>query len=399
MSRSPLFPRPLLVVAALATGLLGPAASVLRAGVDPLAPPAGSPAAATFPLLQVGGKSFREVRVVSQDARSVFFWHSGGMGSARLRDLPPEVQARLGFDPLAAPPESAAAAPISAHTARLPPVGHIQSANQRLERLVNAFGTVAPLAPVVSMQADFARLDLGVKSQGRRPSCSVYALVSALEYQYFQLHGRAEDFSEEYLIWATRRVLGQVGRDGLSLRNAAGEPITDTGFTLPSVAQALSIYGVALEAEMPARLRPSSDPAAVPDRTLIDLSRQRRGFIIGQIPGDDTGTRLNNIVHVLNAGLPVPAGMRWADDAQSRTGLLDMQPPIANGSHAITFIGYESRSCSPADAVFIFKNSYGANWGRGGYGRATWRYLEKNLLDAYVFDVRGLGLATGGGSR
>jgi len=368
--------------------LFGSDALSLRAGVDPLAWPAGAPADEIFPVLKVRGKTFRGVRVMSRDARSVVFVHEDGMGSARLRDLPPGVQAKLGFDPRTAPPESPPPVAGTVPARRPGPTERIASADQRLERLVRAFGTVARLAPVVSMQTDFARLDLRVKWQGRRPSCSVYALVSALEYQFFQLHGRAEDFSEEYLIWATRRVLGQVGRDGLPLRNAREEPITDSGFALLSVAQALSVYGVALESEMPARPLLTGDPAAVPDRTLIDLSRQRRGFIIGQIPGDDTGTRLHNIVHVLNAGLPVPAGMRWAEDAQSRAGLLDRQPPLAAGSHAVTFVGYESPSCSPADTVFIFKNSYGSTWGRGGYGRATWGYLEKNLLDAYVLEVR-----------
>ena len=390
MSRIPSLSHPLFLLAVLVAGLLGAGTIPSHAGGGSPTPPAGASSPATFLTLHVGGTTYREAKVLSQDARSVFFLHSGGVASARLRNLPPEVQARLGFDPLTAPPEPATPAPGPALATRPILAERILSANQRLQRLANAFGTTPNLGPVVSLQADFARLDLKVKSQGRRPSCSVYSMVSALEYQYFQLHGRADDFSEEYLVWATRRIMGMVGNNGLPARNAMGEPITDSGFPLLAVAQAISVYGVALEAEMPARLRPSRDSAAVPDRTLIDLSRQRRGIFIGEIPGADTLTLLNNIVHVLNAGVPVPAGIRWADDAQSRAGMLDKQPPLADGGHAITFVGYESPSCSPATTVFIFKNSYGVNWGRGGYGRVTWSYLEKNLLNAYVLDVRAL---------
>lgn len=346
-----------------------------------------------FPSLAVGKTVYRDVRIKSRDDRSVFFTYAGGIGSARLRDLPPEAQARLGYDPLTAPPEPAPPTPkaVPPMLARRAPVSdNFASSNQRLDRLFLSFDSVANLAPRLSLQDDYTRLDLTVKDQGRRPSCSVYAIVSALEFQFFQLHGRAEDFSEEYLIWATRRSLGLVGRDGLPIRNTRGEPVTDAGYTLPSVVGALATYGVALEEEMPGDNTRSLDEIPTPDRTLIDFSRQRRAVFIAQIPGRETEAILNNVVHALNAGLPVPAGIDWPAEATSRHGLLDAQETIPNASHAVTFVGYECPTCRPEDAVFIFKNSYGTAWGESGYGRATWRYLTRHLREAYVLDVRAL---------
>lgn len=384
LSRPPLSPA-LLLAALLAAG------APLRAD-EPAPPPAAPPVVfsrpTTFTTLTVGKTIFHDVSIRSQDTRSVFFTHRDGMGSARLRDLAPEVQARLGFDPLTAPPEpTPPPLPAAAPPRELLPE-RIISANQRLEKLANSFGAAPRFAPRISLQSDFDRLSLGVKEQGRRPSCAVYALVTALEFQYFQLHGRAEDFSEEYLIWATRRRLGLNGREGLAPRDASGEFAADTGFALLSVAQALSVYGIALEREMPARAQLTDDPSAAPATALIDLSRQRRGIFIGQIPGETNGATLRNLVHVLNAGMPVPSGVRWTNDAQSRAGLLDRQPPMGDAAHAVTFVGYECPSGRPEDAVFLFKNSYGPRWGQNGYGRATWHYLEKNLIDAYVLEVR-----------
>ena len=371
-----------------------PSRLLLAAGLAVLAIVGPLVAAETiqFPSLTVGKTVYRDVRVKSRDARSVFFTYAGGVGSARLRDLPPEAQARLGYDPLTAPPEPGPK-PVAIPPAlarRAPISDNLASSNQRLDRLFLSFDSVANFAPRLSLQDDYSRLDLTVKDQGRRPSCSVYAIVSALEFQFFQLHGRAEDFSEEYLIWATRRSLGLVGRDGLPARNARGEPITDAGYTLPSVVSALATYGVALETEMPGDNTRSLDQIPAPDRTLIDFARQRRSVFIAQIPGRETEAILNNVVHALNAGLPVPAGIEWPAEASSRRGLLDEQRTIPDATHAVTFVGYECPTCRPEDAVFIFKNSYGTSWGIAGYGRATWRYLANHLREAYVLDVRAL---------
>jgi len=44
---------------------------------------------------------------------------------------------------------------------------------------------------------------------------------------------------------------------------------------------------------------------------------------------------------------------------------------MADGGHAVTLVGYKSATGRIEDAVFIFKNSYGVDWGQGGYGTAT----------------------------
>lgn len=359
--------------------------SVLAGLALPLACPAGP---VELPLIVVGKTTYRDVRIVSHDARSVFFTYRGGMGSARLRDLPPEVQARLGYDPLKLPPEPAEKTPSPAPQPG--PPERIASANRRFEKLFRAYGSPASLAPRVSLQEDFARLDLTVKFQGRRPSCSVYAVVSALEFQFFQLHGRAEDFSEEYLLWATRRSLGLPTRGG----RPGGGPAADAGYSLLAVAHALSVYGIALETEMPSRIQVAAPGPVVPDQTLVGLSQQRRGILFAQIPGEEPAQILNNLIHVLNAGLPAPAGLMWSNNDRTRPGWLDQQSP--EGGHAVTFVGYECPSCRPEDAVFIFKNSYGSRWGERGYGRATWRYLARNLREAFVIDARALSSADAG---
>ena len=73
--------------------------------------------------LTVGVTTYQEVQVRSVNARTVMITHRGGMASIRLRDLPPEWQARFHYNPLAEAAaeeaaKSGAAAAAPAHPAR-----------------------------------------------------------------------------------------------------------------------------------------------------------------------------------------------------------------------------------------------------------------------------------------
>ncbi len=341
--------------------------------------------------LTVGAQVFEGVRIVSRDGRSVFFHHRGGLGSARLRELSPELQTRLGYDPLTAPPdESPPPAPVAVARKPAAPVvpERIRSAMERMRRLEKNFGTPAIFQPRQSMQDDFRRLNLTIKRQGPRPSCAAYAILSAMEYQYFQLHGQAADFSENYIIEMVRWMNGQDSTVRTTADAADGAPATEIGYTLPDVLRAIGTFGIALEQEMP--------PVAVGQRTgrldreLIERSSLRRALVVARLPGQTNEAKLNDLVHTLNAGLPVPAGLFWPPHTQIIDGVLDDQPVRAGGGHAVTFVGYENPSGRPEDTVFVFKNSYGETWGQAGYGRATWRYLSHNLIEGYVLEVAAL---------
>ena len=54
----------------------------------------------------------------------------------------------------------------------------------------------------------------------------------------------------------------------------------------------------------------------------------------------------------------------------------------------MTLVGYKSPTNQLADTVFIFKNSYGPEWGQGGYGTVTYGYLQNNLQDAVLLEVQ-----------
>ena len=352
-----------------------------------------------FDALTTTKKVYQDVEVRQVTARSITVIQAGGLVSIPLRELTPELQARFGYSAAA---ESASEAKLAlarrdtevrlakqraAHVER---TGDIIAS--KFEQLVQNFGAAPELKSEVDMRPRFFELALRVKDQGRRPSCSIFAVVSALEYQNAELSGTPEKLSEEYLIWATRKTTHRIGAPLADSTQPAGDQDAindrDAGFALPEVVAALRAYGIPLQSVMPNALAGKMEMIAEPPAEVINQARNHRRVFVHQIPGRDGATRVSNLLHALNAGVPVAIGLRWPSYHSSRSGYINQQKPVLDYAHAVTVVGYRSESGRIEDAVFLFKNSWGMNWGEGGYGRVTYKYLENYLLDAVVLEVQ-----------
>ncbi len=379
-----------LVIAAsisLATASFATAAAAAAARLD---------VGATFETLQVGKIIYQHVEVRSLNARSLMIVHSGGLVSVRLRDLTPELQAAFGYNPAAEATADAAQAVATQKQAKENAARSLLSETKRskvptpFDNLLQSFGQSPEIRPNVDLRPKFFDLGLNVKNQGPRPSCAVFAIVSALEYQNAQLTGQAERFSEEYLVWATCKILKRPPRvrpdsggnetdDSSSLDNA------DEGFALSEVVTALRTYGIPLQASLPYSF--AKTMAADPPPAVLDEARNHRRVSIVALPGRDQATRIANLIQALNAGVPVAVGLQWPAWQTLRTGYVSKQTPKAGTGHAVTVVGYENKTGAIADTVFIFKNSWGVKWGAGGYGYITYGYLNLNLGDTALLEV------------
>lgn len=344
--------------------------------------------------LRVGAITYRQVTLMSVNARTIVIRHSGGMASIRLRDLPPELQSRFGYDPAA---ESAANEALN-RASEPPTMPRQQPAGVRakpadsgskFEELLMRFGQKPELRDETSLRPRFLQLDLGVKDQGRRPSCAVFAVVGALEYQNAELTGQAEQFSEEYLLWATRQTLHRelpAVSDSSSDRTELSEG-ADEGFSLADVLLALRIYGIPPRSAMPNAGYTKMTDTPAPTADLINQARTHRRVFVHRVPGHDTAEQLDNAILALNAGVPVVIGLRWPNERTIRAGIISEQAPLTIGAHAVTLVGYENSGGLSEGTTFVFKNSYGPAWGEAGYGRVTYHYLRNNLLDAALLEV------------
>lgn len=343
-----------------------------------------------LPALTAGKSSYQEVTIRSIGPRSVTITHAGGMASVPLRDLTPELQARFNYNPAAEQAATPVPAPVAPPKAAPAPKKAVAAKAPRsaFDNLLLRFGQ--PVTPTAenNLRPRFAEFGLGVRDQGARPSCAIYAIVTALEFQTALATGKPQNFSEDYLIWAARKTTQRIAPDApfATTPNEPGEQIADEGFLLSEVVVALRAYGIALQDQMP-NTRGRFNAIATPSEEVVVAARRQQAVAVHLIPGREPRTRLANIIHALDAGLPVPIGLAWPHWRTIRSGFLGAQKPLPGAYHAVTLVGYRSPKGTLEETQFIFKNSWGGTWGQGGYGTVTYAYLQQYITDAILLEV------------
>lgn len=332
---------------------------------------------------QVGESTYSGVRVQKVTPATVTIFHTGGIQQLELESLSVELQERFDYDL-----EEAARWKEEARKDRQAEADDRASEiRQKLairtrEPALKAGQGIDPATVVMRREVDlrpsYRELGLFSKDQGVRPSCSVFAVVSALEYENAIQDGTATRFSEEFLIWAMRKM-----HPGIPL---------DDGFHFPEVISALQTYGVPPYSIMPntvvkdVTFRINID-SIEPSEEAILAAETHRSVTPVWLRHDDP-KMLERIVGALNHDKPVIIGLRWPNQrAFLHTNLLNKQTPMEDAGHAVTLVGYRNEFGSVDDIRFIFRNSYGQDWGLGGFGFVTGRYLRENLLTALYLNM------------
>jgi hypothetical protein len=361
----------------------------------------------TLESITVGQVTYSQVRIRTISAQTAMIQHEGGIASLRLRDLTPELQQRFGYNPdaAAAEAEKQKAAAIAAEAARRRQAQitaqkvaqaarvEIKTPDSKIDQLLRSFGSPPQIQESVDLRPRYRELGLWIKNQGARSSCAIFSVVSALELQAAELTGQPQRYSEEYLQWATRKTLNRpayVPKTVATISPTKSDLMEllpeDEGFRLPDVVTALRAYGIPPRDRVPYR---SADLIEDPTDEIIEEARSGLRVTCHLLPGKDSTEQIANIIHALNLGIPVPVGMAWPQQGSGayKTGYLDKQPTIPEGGHAVTIVGYKSPGGRLEATNFIFKNSYGTNWGIDGYGTATYAYLAENLRVGLILEA------------
>lgn len=229
-----------------------------------------------------------------------------------------------------------------------------------------------PRYPVrTDLRPQFAKWGLALKSQGARPTCSVFALTAALEFAAAQRHQAGFVLSEEYLNWAS---------------NEALDEYEDGGF-FADLWKGYEKHGIC-EAKL-AEYRESFDPAWKPSK---DADRQAHSFRLDAyelswIKEWDVATGLSDdeligILDSLRSGWPVCVGMRWPKQAEYDDGVLRMCPPdeVYDG-HSVLIVGYVLEHVSdPTKGIVLARDS-----GSGGrYVSLPIEFIRNYANDAAV---------------
>lgn len=347
-------------------------------GLAALAPVAEATKTETWNLW---GKTYTKVRVQEVTPASVTIFHSGGILQLELDELPEELQQRFDYDPeKAALWKEQAKLDVmerqsqSAPAVDLPPAAPekpAEPAQTRKKGLVIVPEEVQ-YREEVDLRPFYYEHGLFMKNQGRRPSCSVFAIVSALEYESAQRTGKAESLSEEFLIWATRQI-----QPGIAI---------DDGYHFAEVITALQTYGVAPHEMVPNTYGKNID-TILPSAEAIAAAEVHTAVIPVWFRRNDPFL-IERIVGALNEGKPVIVGVHWPHWRTLETNnLLRDQVPLNGGGHAVTLVGYRNPGGTVEETTFIFRNSYGQAWGMAGCGFMAGSYLKENVISALYLNL------------
>ncbi|NUQ69424.1 MAG: hypothetical protein HUU17_01225 [Chthonomonadales bacterium] len=229
---------------------------------------------------------------------------------------------------------------------------------------------MSPTPRRADLRAQFAKWGLHPKTQGKRPTCSVFAVTAALEFAVAQRHEAGCVLSEEYLNWASNEAIGEFEDGGF---------FSDlwTGFQKHGICEEpLAPYAEAF------------DPEWLPSRVARGDGKLRRdaGYELAWIKEWNVTTGLTDdelaaILDTLASGNPVCAGLRWPIKAEYDGTTLRMcgASEVFDG-HSVLLVGYNLEPSEGCDGVIVFKDS-----GSGGrYASMPIEYARAYTNDAAV---------------
>ena len=219
-------------------------------------------------------------------------------------------------------------------------------------------GTIAVDSRARDFRSEIARRGIGIRNQGGRGTCSIFAMTFLLEYAYTEMLGIAyADLSEEYLNHVANVAAGK----------------TDDGDYFSSAAAGYENFGIIMENEI------IYNPNRVYDFNAVTITPQMyaEGLTLLQ-----NGLRLQG--HFV-----VPLGEAGAAQEQFDAILSHIAKgiPVAIGrAHSMVAVGYKYDQTQEGGGYLIFKNSYGPTSDENGYKRESFASVKSTVNDAYVFE-------------
>lgn len=215
-----------------------------------------------------------------------------------------------------------------------------------------------------------------IEDQGEIGSCTAHAGVGLYEYFERRAFGRHIDGSRLFLYKATRNLLKKTADDGAYLR---------------TVMAAMALFGV-----VPEKYWPYDEKKVNEEPTAFLYSYAQNFQAISYYRLDCFGvTKPDLLVSIkdhLFKGLPLIFGFTcYASLDQSDNGKIAFPDRKENtdGGHAVMAVGYDdnmkivnplNKSVVTTGAILI-RNSWGTDWGEGGYGWLPYDYILKGIAD------------------
>lgn len=212
------------------------------------------------------------------------------------------------------------------------------------------------IRPVIKIpkEVDLRKYCSIVEDQGKLGSCTAQALAGNLEFLDNRPDSKYVDLSRLFIYYNERELEDTIDYDsGASLRDGI---------------KSLKNKGACLEALWPYIIE-KFDKRPTPK--CYEEARKRKIKTYHRIDS------LQEMLVCLAEGFPFVFGFtvyeRFESGKVAKTGIADMprKGERVIGGHAVMAVGYNQK-----DSRFLVRNSWGADWGNGGYFTMPYEYLE-----------------------
>ena len=234
--------------------------------------------------------------------------------------------------------------------------------------------------PDVDLRGEITRLNIPIRNQGSRNTCSVHVMTFLLEYNQAEWLGESGmDLSEEYLNWAANTA---------TLTNADGGFFTEmnTGY---------QTLGIARESALAYQSTFMTNQPTI-DLNMLNAAKKMIGLkfeIIKPWKNTEGATdiQIRNAATALLLGMPVGMGSLWqksTTDMEVIEGLNFVKTPAANNvsdGHSVSLVGFKYSNLFPGGGYFIIRNSWGTGFGDSGYAYITFDFVKKFANDLVYY--------------
>ena len=211
-------------------------------------------------------------------------------------------------------------------------------------------------------KVDLRSLMTMVENQGQTSSCTANAIAGAYEYLLQKHLQKAMDVSRLFIYFNARWRDNAQDKDG--------------GSRIQYGIESLKTFGACTENTWP--FSPKIVTQKPDDRSYAEAAKFKA------LDMQRVNVDLKTWQRCLAEGYPIVFGcalFQTFDECNQRKGVVPMPDPSAvargsHGLHAMLCVGY-----SDVDEVFIVRNSWGADWGVGGYCYIPYNYLMSKTLN------------------
>ena len=219
---------------------------------------------------------------------------------------------------------------------------------------------VVQASTTTSTLVDLTEFMTPIRDQGAEGSTVGFAVAAAMEGLWARKTNKMVVLSPRYLYNSAR-----------AAKNWKG----DTGAYVKDAVQIVRTQGAVIESVWP--YKPGEFDSKPP--TSLEMADRFRAKAAREVMS------LAEIKAALQNGSPVVGGITLYQSSMRDTSGIIPDPTSKDsivGGHAICIVGFDD-----IKKMLKFKNSWGASWGKEGYGYISYSYAEENLKDAWVLEL------------